>query len=115
MSEVVKRPWGYYNVLHTVGEHVKLKELTVEPKMCLSMQRHHKRAEFWFVAEGEATVYTLREANTDYELKCCLKMHESTFIKLSEWHMLCNESEHPLKLIEIQYGEECIEDDIVRK
>jgi cytidyltransferase-like protein len=110
-----QRPWGYYRVLHNVGEHVKLKELTVEPKMCLSMQRHHQRAEFWFVAEGEATVYSLNENTTDHELKCSLKLHEHTFIKTSEWHMLCNETDIPLRLIEIQYGERCAEEDIIRK
>lgn len=109
------RPWGYYRILHTVGRHVKLKELTVEPKMCLSMQRHAKRAEFWFVAEGSASVYTLDMASTDYDLKNFLTVHEHTFINPNEWHMLCNESDVPLKLIEIQFGDDCVEDDIERK
>ena len=109
------RVWGYYRVLHEVGANTKLKELTVMPKTCLSMQRHDSRAEFWFVAEGEATVYTLDEASTDQEVKCSLTMHEHTFIKVNEWHQLCNETDQPLKLIEIQYGERCVEDDIIRK
>lgn len=109
------RTWGYYRVLHEVGNHVKLKELTVAPKTCLSMQRHDKRQEFWFVAEGVATVYTLDEASTDQEVKCQLEMHEHTFIKGREWHQLCNETDQPLKLIEIQYGTDCIEEDIERK
>lgn len=112
---MTNRPWGYYNVLHTLGSNVKLKELTVDPKLCLSMQRHEKRSEFWFVAEGEATVYTLDTATTDYEVKCHLKAHEHTFIAANEWHMLCNESDEPLKLIEIQFGENCVEEDIERK
>jgi len=29
--------------------------------------------------------------------------------------MLCNESDIPLKLVEIQYGENCVEEDIERK
>ena len=45
-----ERTWGHYRVLHEVGNHVKLKELTVAPKTCLSMQRHDHRGEFWFVA-----------------------------------------------------------------
>ena len=110
-----ERPWGYYRVLHEVGPITKLKELTVNPKTCLSMQRHAKRAEFWFVAEGEATVYTLDNATTDQEVKCHLTLHENAFIKTNEWHQLCNETERPLKLIEIQYGEDCVEEDIVRK
>ena len=40
------RPWGYYRVLHTVSKHTKLKELIVNPKTCLSMQRHEPRAEY---------------------------------------------------------------------
>ena len=109
------RAWGYYRVLHEVGTNTKLKELTVMPKACLSMQRHDQRAEFWFVAEGTATVYTLNQASTDQEVKCQLTMHEHTFIKVNEWHQLCNETDQPLKLIEIQYGEHCIEEDIERK
>ena len=109
------RAWGYYRVLHEVGANTKLKELTVMPNTCLSMQRHDQRAEFWFVAEGAATVYTLDEASTDQEVKCSLTMHEHTFIKTNEWHQLCNETDQPLKLIEIQYGERCVEQDIQRR
>jgi D-beta-D-heptose 7-phosphate kinase/D-beta-D-heptose 1-phosphate adenosyltransferase len=47
------RPWGYYRVLHEVPG-MKVKELTVEPKQQLSMQRHNLRAEYWIVSEGEA-------------------------------------------------------------
>jgi mannose-1-phosphate guanylyltransferase len=79
------------------------------------MQRHDSRAEFWFVAEGAATVYTLDQASTDQEVKCSLVMHEHTFIKVNEWHQLCNETDQPLKLIEIQYGDRCVEEDIERK
>jgi len=109
------RAWGYYRVLHEVGTNTKLKELTVMPKTCLSMQRHDSRAEFWFVAEGAATVYTLDDASTDQEVKCYLTMHQNTFIAVNEWHQLCNETDQPLKLIEIQYGERCVEEDIERK
>jgi cytidyltransferase-like protein len=109
------RSWGYYRVLHEVGANTKLKELTVMPKTCLSMQRHDRRAEFWFVAEGSATVYTLDEKSTDQDVKCHMNMHEHTFINCREWHQLCNETDQPLKLIEIQYGEDCVEEDILRR
>ena len=109
------RAWGYYRVLHEVGANTKLKELTVMPKPCLSMQRHDLRQEFWFVAEGTATVYTLDERSTDRDIKCYLDVHEHTFIECREWHQLCNETDQPLKLIEIQYGQDCVEDDILRK
>jgi D-beta-D-heptose 7-phosphate kinase/D-beta-D-heptose 1-phosphate adenosyltransferase len=108
------RAWGYYRVLHEVGSNTKLKELTVAPKTCLSMQRHEQRAEFWFVAEGEAAVYTL-DAGSDHDLVGTYGTHEYVFINKGQWHMLCNESDQPLKLIEIQYGENCIEEDIERR
>jgi D-beta-D-heptose 7-phosphate kinase/D-beta-D-heptose 1-phosphate adenosyltransferase len=109
------RAWGYYRVLHEVGAQTKLKELTVNPKTCLSMQRHDHRAEFWFVAEGTATVYTVDPASTDSEIKCHMTVHEHTWIAANEWHQLCNETDQPLKLIEIQYGNNCVEEDIERR
>lgn len=109
------RAWGHYRVLHEVGANTKLKELTVMPGQRLSMQRHDQRAEFWFVAQGEATVYTIDDASTDQEIKCQLTVHQNTFINKNEWHQLCNETDQPLKLIEIQYGDRCVEEDIERQ
>ena len=109
-----ERQWGYYRVLHENGQEVKLKELTVEPGKRLSMQRHKDRAEHWFVAEGTATVYTINQS-TDAELLGTFNKFDHIHIKRTEWHQLCNESQGPLKIIEIQYGENCIEEDIERK
>ena len=108
------RAWGFYRVLHEVGPNTKLKELTVNPKTCLSMQRHDRRAEFWFVAEGEAAVYTL-DNSSDHDLIGHFGVHEHIWIKQNQWHMLCNETDQPLKLIEIQFGENCVEEDIERR
>ena len=110
-----QRAWGHYRVLHEVGARTKLKELTVMPKTCLSMQRHKKRAEFWFVAEGEATVYTLDPRSTDQDIKCAMSVHQHCWIDVNEWHQLCNETDQPLRLIEIQYGDDCVEEDIQRQ
>jgi len=108
-----ERPWGYYRVLFEVGEEVKVKELTVNPGQRLSMQRHKNRAELWFVSEGEATVYTL-DRSTDLDLHGKYSKFQSLKIDNKEWHQLCNESDQPVKVVEIQYGEQCIEDDIER-
>jgi mannose-1-phosphate guanylyltransferase len=115
MNNITERPWGYYQVLHQVGTHVKLKELTVMPRQRLSMQRHEHRAEFWFVAEGQATVYTVDPHSTEYEVMDRPAQHEHCWIELGEWHQLCNDTDQPLKLIEIQYGTDCVEQDIERK
>ena len=114
MTNITQRPWGYYQVLHQVGTHVKLKELTVLPGQRLSMQRHEHRAEFWFVAEGEAAIYTL-DSSSDHDLVGNYGPHEHIWIGQNQWHMLCNETDQPLKLIEIQYGTNCVEEDIERR
>ena len=106
------RHWGYYRVLHEVAG-CKVKELTVSPGASLSMQRHQERAEFWLVAEGTATVYTINRS-TDAELNGVYTRHEFLHISPQEWHQLINEQSEPLKIIEIQYGARCEEDDITR-
>jgi mannose-6-phosphate isomerase-like protein (cupin superfamily) len=115
MDNIEKTPriWGYYTVLHEQNQEVKLKELTVDPGKRLSMQRHSQRAEHWFVADGTATVYTIKQG-TEVELLGIYKKFDSLHIERREWHQLANESDAPLKIIEIQYGAACVEDDIER-
>lgn len=109
-----ERVWGYYRVLKEYGPTVKLKELTVEPGQRLSMQRHEKRAEHWFVAEGTATVYSI-DSSTDVELLGTYEQFDHVHINRTQWHQLCNETARPLKIIEIQYGDDCVETDIERQ
>ena len=108
-----ERPWGYYRVLHEVPG-MKVKELTVNPGCSLSMQRHNLRAEYWIVSEGQAAVN--RATPLDFELPpALLDKHNQLYIAVREWHQLTNPYEHPLKIVEIQYGEQCVEEDIERK
>jgi D-beta-D-heptose 7-phosphate kinase/D-beta-D-heptose 1-phosphate adenosyltransferase len=109
-----ERVWGYYRVLHENGAEVKLKELTVDPGKRLSMQRHQDRSEHWFVSDGTATVYTIDEKTTDSELEGIYNKHQHVHIPKTQWHQLVNETDEPLKIIEIQYGTNCIEEDIER-
>jgi cytidyltransferase-like protein len=98
-----ERQWGYYRVLHEVPG-TKVKELTVNPKQSLSMQRHQDRSEYWHIAEGECMV------NGQY-----LKQHDHYHIGQTQWHQLTNPYQMPCKIVEIQYGKQCIEEDIERK
>ena len=108
-----ERPWGYYRVLHEVSG-MKVKELTVEPKQQLSMQRHNLRAEYWIVSEGQAIVN--RTMDTGYVLPpVILQTHDEYCVPVTEWHQLTNPYDVPVKVVEIQYGENCIEEDIERK
>jgi cytidyltransferase-like protein len=108
-----KRPWGYYRVLHEVPG-MKVKELTVEPGKCLSMQRHNLRSEYWIVSEGSAVVNS--QMNSGYAIPAVtLNKHQEYRVPVTEWHQLTNPFDVPVKVVEIQYGEACTEEDIERK
>ena len=65
--------------------------------------------------EGTATVNTIDNRTTDCETKGVYEKFKTIPIETNEWHQLKNNTTDPLKIIEIQYGEQCIEDDIERK
>lgn len=109
-----ERDWGYYRVLHNDNGVVKVKELVVEPGKSLSMQKHKHRAEHWFIASGQATVYTINNS-TEFELQGHYKMFDNLHIPRGQWHQLSNETDESLRIVEIQYGSECSEADILRK
>ena len=113
-SPKTERTWGYYRVIHEYDNHTKVKELTVPPGKKLSMQKHKERSEHWFVAEGTATVYTL-DSSTDIDTLGVYTQHKSLHIPVGTWHQLANEHDTDLKLVEIQYGKNCIEEDIERR
>jgi cytidyltransferase-like protein len=107
-----ERQWGYYRVLHEVPG-MKVKELTVEPGKSLSMQRHFARAEYWIVSEGQAVVNSMMEGG--YTLPpTTLRKHAEYKVPVKGWHQLTNPFDVPVKVVEIQYGESCIEEDIER-
>jgi cytidyltransferase-like protein len=107
-----KRNWGWYRVLDNQPGY-KVKELVIDPKSSLSMQRHFKRAEHWYVLKGECIVVTdgpagiqeviLPATNTGYQ------------IGKEIWHKGINEKDVPCHILEVQYGDECVEADIERK
>jgi D-beta-D-heptose 7-phosphate kinase/D-beta-D-heptose 1-phosphate adenosyltransferase len=109
-----QRPWGYYRVLHQDGTEIKVKELTVNPGCSLSMQRHRYRHEHWFVTEGTATINTL-DTDGNTVMNNFVMKNMQTYIGKEEWHQLVNKNHTPLKVIEIQFGEQCTEEDIERK
>jgi cytidyltransferase-like protein len=108
-----ERQWGYYRVLHEVPG-MKVKELTVNPGKSLSMQKHKLRSEYWIVSEGQAVIN--RATPLDFELPTAiLNKHDQLHVAKQEWHQLTNPYDHPLKIVEIQYGEQCVEEDIERR
>jgi mannose-6-phosphate isomerase-like protein (cupin superfamily) len=108
-----ERQWGYYRVLHEVPG-MKVKELTVNPGCSLSMQRHWKRAEYWIVSEGQCVVNTQLDGGYRLPAKK-LSTHKEHKIHVAEWHQLTNPYEVPCRIVEIQYGDQCAEEDIERR
>lgn len=102
------RPWGYYRVLHET-QGTKVKEFTINPRQSLTMHRHWDRDEHWHVIEGSCTV-DFEEASTLNHIK--LKPHAQFTIKAECWHKLSNPYDTTCKIVEIQYGITCNEDDI---
>jgi cytidyltransferase-like protein len=111
-----ERKWGYYRVLHEVPG-CKVKELTVEPGQSLSLQRHRDRAEIWLVAEGECMVEHHGHAieTDEYLVHTPLHTHHEYRIPRTKWHRLFNPYDKPCRIVEIQYGERCDEEDIERR
>lgn len=107
------RSWGYYRILHEVNG-TKVKELTVLPGQTLSMQRHFKRNEFWHVTDGQCCINT--QMLSGYMLPTrTLTQFSQVHIPQDDWHQLTNPFDVPCRIVEIQYGSACAEDDIERK
>jgi mannose-1-phosphate guanylyltransferase/mannose-6-phosphate isomerase len=93
---------------------MKVKELTINPGKQLSMQRHNLRSEYWIVSEGKAILNSRMPGG--YALPALkLVTHTSYTIPKQDWHQLTNPFDIPCRIVEIQYGESCIEDDIERQ
>jgi cytidyltransferase-like protein len=107
------RPWGYYRNLHQDGPGTRVKELTVDPGATLSMQRHRMRNELWMCTEGRATV---RLSNDDPHKPGMIYLgkHDQLSIPVGTWHQLSNDTTQPCRIVEIQYGDNCMEEDIER-
>ena len=84
-----------------------VKKLTVYPGKRLSLQRHRYRTERWIIMQGEALV------QRDDEL-LSLRSGEGVMIPQNCKHRLCNESDEPAIVLEVQFGELLSEDDIER-
>ena len=118
------RVWGYYKVLGDFNG-VKVKELIVSPSMCLSFQKHEHRDEFWCVNSGVARVILAddyprgskkveQSLIEDNSTTVILHELETLVIPAGTWHQLINPSRRDLSIVEVQYGSECDEEDIIR-
>lgn len=103
----MKRPWGEWHVLD-VDQGYKVKRLHILPDQAISLQYHNHRSEHWTIVQGEGKVivdgniFKVQRGESFHVPKMAL--HKITNTHLTE----------TLVAIEVQMGEICSEDDIVR-
>jgi mannose-6-phosphate isomerase len=100
------RPWGYFVVMAEQADF-KVKKTVVSPGRRLSLQRHQRRGEHWFIVQGHALV-TLCERTLE------LTAGQSIDIPRESLHRIENIGSDDMVFIEIQTGDYFGEDDIVR-
>ena len=106
MPETDHRPWGYYTVLSDEADH-KVKRVCVYPGKRLSLQRHRRRSEHWYLVSGEGMVTLDSRAIP-------LKAGEAADIPCGTAHRFQNPGATEAIFIEVQTGEYFGEDDIER-
>jgi len=105
-KNIYYRPWGRYVNLFE-GKKFLIKELSVKPKGILSLQKHHHRAEHWFIAQGNPKITLNKESYL-------MKKNDHIFIPLEAIHRIQNLTKKTVKIIEAQVGTILKETDIVR-
>ena len=113
-TQKTERQWGYWRVLdHKPEQGYKVKELVIYPGKSLSDQKHFKRAEQWIVLEGSVDMISEWHGKVDTVL---LQPHGPPYeIGIEVWHKPSNSGTENAHILEIQWGSECIEDDIERR
>tara|TARA_B110000858_G_C17705047_1_gene427816 strand:- start:255 stop:1028 length:774 start_codon:yes stop_codon:yes gene_type:complete len=111
-TQKTERHWGYWRVLdEKIG--YKVKELVINPGCSLSDQRHAKRSEHWYVLKGRVSIDT---ENGNLKNGICIDEHANGLvIGQGTWHRAFNDTDEPVHILEVQYGEACIEEDIERR
>ena len=105
-KNVYYRPWGRYVNLYE-GKNFLVKELTVNSKSSISLQKHKHRSEHWMIIQGKPRI-------TINKKKFFKKASESVFIPTGTIHRIENYFKKPIKIIEVQTGPVLKETDIVR-
>ena len=105
-TNVFYRPWGKYTNLYS-GKGFLVKELVVNSKSSISLQKHKHRSEYWTVTSGKPKI-------TINKIKFFKNVNETIFIPRGAKHRIENLFKKPVKIMEIQTGPILKETDIVR-
>ena len=100
------RPWGKYINLY-YGKGFLIKELVINPKSSISLQKHQYRSERWTIISGKPKI-------TVNNNKFYRNPNETAFIPKGAVHRIENPFIKPVKIVEVQTGTILKETDIVR-
>ena len=105
-KNVFYRPWGKYINLFK-GKGFLVKELVINSRSSISLQKHNHRSEYWTVTSGKAKI-------TINKRKFYKRVNETAFIPMGAKHRIENLFIKPIKIMEIQTGKILKETDIIR-
>ena len=105
-KNVYYRPWGKYTNLYT-GKGFLVKELVINSKSSISLQKHHHRSEHWTITSGKPRITINRK-------KFFKNVEDTVFVPKGAVHRIENLFRKPVKIMEIQTGAILKETDIVR-
>jgi len=105
-DNVFYRPWGKYINLYS-GKGFLIKELIINPKSAISLQKHMHRSEHWTVVSGRPKI-------TINNKKFFKNINESTLVPQGSTHRIENYFNEPVSIIEVQTGSILKETDIIR-
>ncbi|MBX9572930.1 MAG: phosphomannose isomerase type II C-terminal cupin domain [Candidatus Obscuribacterales bacterium] len=103
--KMVTRPWGSFKQ-YANNEDCTVSLMTVLPGQRLSLQSHKGRAELWIVLDDGAIIQTgdeIKEYNAGDEI----------WIPVNERHRLSSQGKHPIRVLEVAFGN-WQQDDITR-
>jgi len=105
-NNVFHRPWGKYINLFS-GKYFLIKELIVNSKSSISLQKHNHRSEHWTITSGRPII-------TINKKKIIKKIDETVFIPKGAIHRIENPHKKIVKIMEVQTGKILREADIIR-
>ena len=105
-TNVFYRPWGKYTNLYS-GKGFLVKELVVNSKSSISLQKHKHRSEHWTITSGKPRI-------TINKKKFFKNINETAFIPRGSIHRIENIFKAPVKIMEVQTGTILKETDIIR-
>ena len=100
------RPWGKYINLYS-GKGFLLKELLINARSSISLQKHFYRSERWTIISGKPKI-------TINKTKFFRNPDETAFIPKGAVHRIENPFKKPVQIVEVQTGPILKENDIVR-